>query len=134
METFKRVSEIEKIDLKTLKERIERGEIVILKNRVRNNVVPVGIGKDLRTKVNTNIGTSPEKNDLEFELKKLKIAIEAGTDTVMDLSTAGDLDLIRNEIIKKLHYSSGNCSHIPGSCGDHKGKRRHCKNGRGQNL
>jgi phosphomethylpyrimidine synthase len=107
METLKRVSEIEKIDLKTLKERIDRGEVVILKNRVRKNVIPLGIGKGLRTKVNTNIGTSPERNDLEFELKKLKIAVEAGTDTVMDLSTAGDLDLIRKEIIRNCTIPLG---------------------------
>ncbi len=107
METLKRVSEIEKIDLKILKERVEKGEIVILKNRDRDNVKSVGIGKGLRTKVNTNIGTSPEKNDLEFELKKLQIAIETGTDTVMDLSTAGDLDLIRNEIIRNCAIPLG---------------------------
>jgi len=97
---LKRVCEIEGIDLEVLKERVQRGEVVILKNRVRENVSPVGIGKDLRTKVNTNIGTSPERCDLEFELEKLKIAIEAGTDTVMDLSTDGDLDFIRGEIIR----------------------------------
>jgi phosphomethylpyrimidine synthase len=107
METLKRVSEIEKIDFKTLKERVEKGEIVILKSRIRNNVAAVGIGQGLRTKVNTNIGTSPERNDLDFELKKLEIAIATGTDTVMDLSTAGDLDLIRNEITRNCTIPLG---------------------------
>lgn len=104
---LKKVSEIEGIDLKTLQERVEKGEIVILKNRVRDNVIPLGVGKGLKTKVNTNIGTSSENNDLKLELQKLQIAIEAGTDTVMDLSTAGDLDLIRNEIIKNCTIPLG---------------------------
>lgn len=107
METLKKVAETEKIDLNTLKTRFEKGEIIVLKNRVRNNVIPVGIGKGLRTKVNANIGTSPEKNDLNFELKKLKIAVEAGTDTIMDLSTAGNLDTIRRQIIKKCNIPLG---------------------------
>lgn len=107
MKTFKKVSETEKIDLKLLKKGVARGEIAILKNSCRDNVIPVGIGKGLKTKVNTNIGTSPERNDVKFELKKLKIAIEAGTDTVMDLSTAGDLDLIRRRIIKNCTIPLG---------------------------
>ncbi|MDD5455134.1 MAG: phosphomethylpyrimidine synthase ThiC, partial [Candidatus Ratteibacteria bacterium] len=86
METLKKISRTENIELKTLKERFEKGEVVILKNKVRRNVAPVGIGKGLKTKVNANIGTSPEKNDINFELKKLKVAVEAGTDAVMDLS------------------------------------------------
>jgi len=107
METLKKISEIEKIDLRLLKERFEKGEIVILKNKVRDNVIPLGIGKGLKTKVNANIGTSPEKNDFNFELKKLEIAIEAGADTIMDLSTAGDLDLIRKKIIENCTIPLG---------------------------
>lgn len=107
METLKKISEIEKIDLKILEERFKKGEIVILKNKKRSNVIPVGIGKGLRTKVNANIGTSPERNDIDFELKKLKIAVEAGADAVMDLSTAGDLDLIRKEILKNCTIPLG---------------------------
>jgi len=107
METLKKISQAEKIDLKNFKEKFEKGEVIILKNKRRKNVIPVGIGKGLKTKVNTNIGTSPEKNDLNFELKKLKVAVGAGTDTVMDLSTAGNLDLIRRQIIKKCNIPLG---------------------------
>jgi len=107
MEILKKVSKIENIDLKTLKERVRKGEIAILKNRVRKNVIPTAVGKGLRTKVTANIGTSPDKNDLKFELKKLQIAVEAGADTVMDLSTAGNLDLIRKEIIKNCTIPLG---------------------------
>lgn len=57
------------------------------------------IGKGETTKVNANIGTSPKNNDLKTELEKLSVAIKAGADAVMDLSTGGDLDKIRQEII-----------------------------------
>ena len=107
MKILKKVSEIENIASKTLKGKVKKGEIVILKNRVRGNVIPLGIGSGLRTKVNTNIGTSPERNNLKFELEKLKIAVKSGTDTVMDLSTAGDLDLIRRKIIKNCTIPLG---------------------------
>ncbi|MFH0777407.1 MAG: phosphomethylpyrimidine synthase ThiC, partial [Candidatus Eisenbacteria bacterium] len=60
---------------------------------------PSGIGEGLRTKVNANIGTSSDESDLENELCKLKVAIDAGADTVMDLSTGGDLREIRRAIV-----------------------------------
>jgi len=77
---------------------VAAGRIVIPCNKARD-FKPVGIGKGLRTKVNANIGTSPLRSSLEQELEKLRISVEAGTDAVMDLSTGGDLDGIRREII-----------------------------------
>lgn len=70
----------------------------VLKNRKRR-IKPVLVGKGFPTRVNTNIGTSPEASSLKEELKKLKVAIETGTDTVMDLSTGGDIDEIRKAIL-----------------------------------
>lgn len=83
-----------------LREKIASGRIVIPMNRNRRGVKPVGIGEGLRIKVNTNIGTSSDHVDLEEELEKLRVSIEAGTDTVMDLSTGGDIDTIRREILR----------------------------------
>ena len=60
----------------------------------------IGIGKNLRTKVNANIGTSPDCISIEKELEKLEVAIKSGADTVMDLSIGGDITKIRREIIK----------------------------------
>jgi len=51
-------------------------------------------------KINSNIGTSVTKADVAYELEKLRVSIEAGADTVMDLSTGGDIDRVRREIIK----------------------------------
>jgi phosphomethylpyrimidine synthase len=61
----------------------------------------IGIGSGLRTKVNANIGTSPAHDSVDVELEKLRVSIEAGADTVMDLSTGGDLDAVRRAICEK---------------------------------
>ncbi len=75
------------------------GTIVIPANPLHTNRQPVGFGKGLRTKVNTNLGTSSDSCDVELELRKLNIAIECGADAVMDLSTGGDITGIRRRLI-----------------------------------
>jgi len=94
------VSREEGVSIEWLRERIGLGRIVIPANRNHQGIRPVGIGEGLRIKVNTNLGTSSDHVDLDEELKKLEVAIEAGTDTVMDLSTGGDIPSIRREIIR----------------------------------
>lgn len=93
------VAEAEKIDPAKLAEKIISGEIVIPLNVNHRLSQPIGVGKGLRTKVNANLGTSPDFPDVGDELDKLAAAIGAGADTVMDLSTAGDLEDIRRRII-----------------------------------
>ena len=80
---------------------VARGEVVIPANRNHRGLSPKGIGKGLRVKVNANLGTSSDHADLQEELRKLELALEAGADTVMDLSTGGDLDAIRRAIIER---------------------------------
>jgi phosphomethylpyrimidine synthase len=94
------VAREEGVSSEWLREKLASGRIVIPVNRNHQGVKPVGIGEGLRIKVNTNIGTSSDHIDLEEELKKLEVSIQAGTDTVMDLSTGGDIDAIRKEIIR----------------------------------
>jgi len=98
-EEIKTVAEDEGVDPILLLEYVKEGKVVILANEKHKNFTPKGVGKGLRVKVNANIGTSPECAEIEKELMKLRVAEEAGADTVMDLSTGGDLDLIRREII-----------------------------------
>ena len=93
------VAETERVTPEFIRSGIADGIIVITQNKKRNDIEPLGIGGGLRTKINANIGTSGDKVDIDVELKKLKVAIEAGADTVMDLSTGGDIDFIRKEII-----------------------------------
>lgn len=93
------VSKHENIPLGTLKERIKEGTITLIKNSKRK-ILPCAVGKGLRTKVNANLGTSQDKKDIKGELKKLRSAIKAGADTVMDLSTGGRIKDIRRAILK----------------------------------
>ena len=94
------VARDEDVSTEWLREKIASGRIVIPVNRNHRGVKPVGIGEGLRIKVNTNLGTSSDHIDLEEELRKLEVSIQAGTDAVMDLSTGGDIDAIRKEIIR----------------------------------
>ncbi len=96
---IKYIAEKEKMDPSYLGEMVAQGRVVIPANKNHDNLEPCGIGEGLLIKVNSNIGTSSDHIDLEEELSKLEVSIEAGADTVMDLSTGGDVDLIRRRII-----------------------------------
>ena len=86
---------------------IVEGTIVICRNVKHATIKPLAIGKGLRTKVNANIGTSKDHVDLNLELKKLKAAVVAGADAVMDLSTGGNLAAIRKKIMKQSTVAIG---------------------------
>lgn len=98
---MKKVSRLEFLDIKILKDNIANGKVVIPNNIKRKIVRICGIGRNLRTKVNANIGTSVDRPSLKYELKKLEAAIKTGTDTVMDLSTGGDLKKIRKAVLRE---------------------------------
>ncbi|HDM67380.1 MAG TPA: phosphomethylpyrimidine synthase ThiC [Thermoplasmatales archaeon] len=100
------VSQIEGVDLEVIRRRVASGKIVIPFNPL-HSPKPIGIGKGLRVKVNANIGTSREHCDVEEEVEKAKVAIEAGADTVMDLSTGGDLNEIRKRLLKVVDVPFG---------------------------
>ncbi len=89
----------ENVPPEALAEAVARGEAIVCRNRNRDNVRPLAIGKGLRTKVNANIGTSKDQMDPDMELAKLSAALQAGADTVMDLSTGGPLVEIRRRIL-----------------------------------
>jgi len=78
---------------------IASGEMVIPKN-INHDFPAKGIGKGLKTKINSNIGTSMEHLDIDEELEKLKVSVDAGADSVMDLSTGGDLRKIRKLMLE----------------------------------
>jgi phosphomethylpyrimidine synthase len=106
-ETMERVAKDEGVDKELLRANIASGKAVILANNRHASFTPKGVGKSLRVKVNANIGTSPERIDIEAELKKLKMAKDAGADTAMDLSIGGDLDDIRKRIISEAGIPLG---------------------------
>ncbi|UCF84647.1 MAG: phosphomethylpyrimidine synthase ThiC [Desulfobacteraceae bacterium] len=94
------VAEGEKIDPEALRAKVANGTVVILLNKKHTGIHPVGIGEGLSIKVNANIGTSGDQADLHEELEKLQVAIDANVDTIMDLSTGGDITKVRQAIIK----------------------------------
>ncbi len=93
------IAKHEGISLDVLKSRIKEGRIVLIKNSKRK-VRPCAVGEGLRTKVNANLGTSQDRAQLKTELKKLRAAVDCGADTVMDLSTGGDIKKILSSILK----------------------------------
>ena len=106
-EEMRIVAKDEGESLQTIRRRIAEGTVIITRNVRRENVHPIGIGKGLRIKVNANIGTSPDICDLDMEIKKAKIAVKYGADTIMDLSTGGNLDEIRGSILKAVTVPVG---------------------------
>ncbi|MBU1122442.1 MAG: phosphomethylpyrimidine synthase ThiC [Candidatus Omnitrophota bacterium] len=97
----------EKIGVRFLEEQLKKGKIVVPYNKKRKITKPVAIGDGCKIKVNTNIGTSTEKIMIAQEIKKLNVAIKAGTDTIMDLSVGGDIHMIRKQILKNSPIAVG---------------------------
>ena len=93
------LSQEEGLAPETITSAIEAGSMVLLGNPAHAGLAPIVVGQPSRIKVNANIGTSPLCNCLHTEKRKLAVALEAGADTVMDLSIAGDLDAIRNGML-----------------------------------
>jgi phosphomethylpyrimidine synthase len=106
-QSMKAVARSEGIDAEELRRNIADGKAVVLANNRHKRFTPKGVGKGLSVKVNANLGTSPERIDVDEELEKLKKAREAGADTVMDLSIGGDLNAIRKLIIDQAGLPIG---------------------------
>ncbi len=104
---MKIAAEAEGVDVEVLRSGIAAGKIILLCNPRHRNVTPVAIGEGLRTKVNANIGTSKDQADPLHEKAKALRAWEAGADTLMDLSTGGDIDAIRREILSLVPLPLG---------------------------
>ena len=106
-EAMKTVATREGIEGETLRGLVAAGKAVILSNERHLNLTPRGIGAGLSIKVNANIGTSSERVNIEEEIEKLRVAEEAGTDAIMDLSTGGPLDEIRKIVMDHAHVPVG---------------------------
>ena len=92
-------AKLEGVPIETILQGLADGTIVVPANRVREVRKPCGIGRGLRVKVNANLGTSPQAIDYEGELEKVAAAVAAGADTVMDLSTGGDIRRLRDRVL-----------------------------------
>jgi phosphomethylpyrimidine synthase len=98
---MEKVAAAEGVTTQYLLDEIALGHVIIPVNKNHRAITPMGIGRGLSTKINANIGTSKDCSNLDEELKKLDVAIAAGAHTVMDLSTGGDINAIRREVLKR---------------------------------
>ena len=93
------VAQTEMLDPQLVRSEVAAGKMIIPANIHHENLLPMAIGREAKTKINANIGNSSLSSDICAELEKLQICLKYGADTVMDLSTGGDLDAIRSAII-----------------------------------
>jgi len=93
------VAKIENIDPEFLRSEIARGRCIIPANVNHPHLVPMAIGMATKCKVNANIGSSALSSDIDGEIEKVDASLKYGADTIMDLSTGGDLDEIRKAVI-----------------------------------
>jgi phosphomethylpyrimidine synthase len=98
-EEMRYVADREKVSPELVRDEIARGRLIIPANINHVGLEPMGIGIALSCKVNANIGNSAVTSDVKKELRKLEVSLKYGADTVMDLSTGGDIDGIRAAII-----------------------------------
>ena len=100
------VALIENQSIENMKQSFASGRTVIFKNSLRN-IKPVAVGELCRTKINANIGASPDLFDLENELEKLRTCEKYGADAVMDLSIGGDVTYFRQKILESSSIPLG---------------------------
>jgi phosphomethylpyrimidine synthase len=93
------VAEREKMEPKTIREEVALGRMIIPANVNHASLEPMCIGKAARVKINANIGNSQTTSEIDAELEKLRMSTRWGADTVMDLSSGGDIPKIRRAII-----------------------------------
>ncbi|AXX91186.1 phosphomethylpyrimidine synthase [Malaciobacter molluscorum LMG 25693] len=94
------VAKVENIEPELVRKEIERGRLIIPANVNHKHLKPMAIGLASSCKINANIGSSALASDIEGEIEKVDVCLKYGADTIMDLSTGGDLDSIRSAVIK----------------------------------
>jgi phosphomethylpyrimidine synthase len=100
------VAKLEGVDPHKLAKYVAKGTVTIPYNPI-HSPKPLGIGQGLRVKINANIGTSPDHVDIDEEVQKAKVALEYGSEAVMDLSIGGDLEEIRRKLISVVDKPFG---------------------------
>src|SRR5215472_12688449 len=100
-EEMRFVAAREDLDPELIRDEVARGRMVVPANKVHlgKRLEPMGIGIAGKCKINANIGNSAVTSKIDDELEKLHTAVHLGADTVMDLSTGGNIDAIRQAII-----------------------------------
>src|ERR1022692_3959107 len=98
-EEMEYVARVEKVSAELIRAEVARGRMIIPANVRHTNLEPMAIGIASGCKINANIGNSATTSNIDEELDKLRYSVKFGADTVMDLSTGGDIPEIRKDII-----------------------------------
>jgi len=98
-EEMEYIARIEKVAAELIRAEVARGRMIIPANIRHTNLEPMAIGIESKCKINANIGNSATTSNIDEELEKLRYSVKFGADTVMDLSTGGDIPEIRKAII-----------------------------------
>ena len=106
-EEMRYVASVEGLDAEFIRKEVARGRMIIPANINHIHQKPMAIGMAAKCKINANIGSSALASDIEGEVEKTKVCQKYGADTIMDLSTGGDLDSIREEVIKHSNVPIG---------------------------
>src|SRR3989338_3728117 len=95
-----RVAEREGLETEVIRAEVARGRMIIPANihHLSTSLDPMGVGLAASVKINANMGNSALSSGIDEELKKLHMAVHYGADTIMDLSTGGDIPPIRRAI------------------------------------
>jgi phosphomethylpyrimidine synthase len=104
------------ISPETLRDKIARGTAIICHNNLHLNGKPLAVGEGIKTRVNANIGTSKDDTSIDKELEKARVAVSAGADSIMDLSTGGPIDEIRAAIIAETDICIGSVPLYQAAC------------------
>ena len=104
------------IPASVLRDKIAGGTAIVCHNNRHQNGRPLAVGEGIKTRVNANIGTSKDDTSIDNELEKAKVAVAAGADALMDLSTGGPIDEIRAAIIKETNICIGSVPLYQAAC------------------
>src|SRR4051794_19813394 len=99
-EEMQYIAQRERLSAELVRDEVARGRMIIPANVNHVNLEPMAIGIASKCKINANIGNSATTSNIDEELAKLSYAVKYGADTVMDLSTGGDIPRIRKAIIE----------------------------------
>ncbi len=98
-EEMEYVARRENQEAETIRDEVSRGRAIIPANIHHTSLEPMGIGVNLKCKINANIGNSAMISKIDQEVEKLRTSVKYGADTVMDLSTGGNITAIREAIL-----------------------------------
>lgn len=101
------VAKKENMDVNILRELISKGKVAIPANKNHKSLNPEGVGENLKTKINVNLGISKDCCDIDEEMKKVNLALDMKAEAIMDLSSFGKTKEFRKKLISSSNAMIG---------------------------